>query len=157
LEAKIRKVSRGVVGAAVDASRLTEGVVPVTWKILEHNDGAVIQLIFAGSTETDIAVDGTVEGQPTVLHVKPSHKVHSPAEQLALERRQTQVLVALPTIAFLLVLVSWLVLRANIRSRTGDESDKLVKIFIWADAVMLCIILLLAWRDLRQPGPPFGF
>ena len=98
LEAKIRKVSRGVIGAAVNVSRLTDGVVPVTWKILEHNDGAVIQLIFAGSTETDIAVDGIVEGQPTVLHVKPSHKIHSPTEQLALERRKALAMFALMTV-----------------------------------------------------------
>jgi hypothetical protein len=83
LEAKIRKVSRGVIGAAVDASRLPDGVIPVTWKILEHNDGAVIQLIFAGPTETEIAVEGTVEGQPTVFHAKPPNKILSPTEQVA--------------------------------------------------------------------------
>jgi len=157
LEAKVRKVSRGVIGAAVDASRLADGVVPVTWKILEHNDGAIIQLIFAGSTETDVKVDGTVEGQPTVLHVKPSHKILSPAEQLALDRGQALVLAGPAAFGVLLVLVWLLVRRTYTGSLTGNGPDRLVKILMWVSLVMLCISLLLAWRELRQPGPPFGF
>jgi len=157
LEAKVRKVSRGVIGAAVDASRLADGVVPVTWKILEHNDGAIIQLIFAGSTETDVTVDGTVEGQPTVLHVKPSHKILSPAEQLALDRGQALVLAGPAAFGVLLVLVWLLVRRTYTGSLTGNGPDRLVKIPMWVSLVMLCISLLLAWRELRQPGPPFGF
>jgi len=40
--------------------------------------------------------------------------------------------------------------RANIRSPNRDESDKLVKIFIWADAVMLCIISV---ASVARPTP----
>lgn len=151
LEARIRKVSRGVIGAAVDPSRLADGVVPVTWKILEHNDGAVVQLIFAGSAKTDIAVEGIVEGQPAVLAIKPPYKVQSPTEQVAHRRRETLgMAIGLCVVAIVVLLLHWLI-------RTKAPLDPIDRLIPWIIALMVCIFLFLSWQRLRQPGPPFGF
>jgi hypothetical protein len=71
LEARIRQVSRETTRFAVDPSRATEGRLGVSWKILEHNDGAVIQLIVAGNSPS-IRYEGTVEGQRELSVVRAS-------------------------------------------------------------------------------------
>jgi len=43
LEARIRHVSRSVIGATLDLKDLPRGAVGVSWNVLEKDDGAVIQ------------------------------------------------------------------------------------------------------------------
>ena len=63
LEVRIRHISRPVTEIVVDTGKLAEGIVPLSWKILEHNDGAIIQMIVAGPDKTTVKIDGIVEGQ----------------------------------------------------------------------------------------------
>jgi hypothetical protein len=63
LEARIKKASRSVTQVALDRSEIANGSVGVTWKILEHDDGAAVQLIVAGPTSVTVKADGVVEGQ----------------------------------------------------------------------------------------------
>jgi hypothetical protein len=144
LEAKIRKVSREVIGAALDTSRLSDGVVPVTWKILEHNDGAVIPLIFAGPTETDIAVEGTVEGQPTVSRLGP------PAEETA-GARWFRLVVA-PVFWFVVAgVLFWL---QRLERRRGDQLDLIDRIVPWGVALgRACGLWDHGW-SCANPGRP---
>jgi hypothetical protein len=51
LEARIRHVSRPVINIALDTAHLADGSIGVSWKILEHSDGAVIQIILAGPSK----------------------------------------------------------------------------------------------------------
>jgi hypothetical protein len=62
----IRKQRRPVSDITLGAMELSNGKVPVLWKILEHNDGAVIQVIYAGPPTSRLAVTGVVEGQEQV-------------------------------------------------------------------------------------------
>src|ERR1035441_2585974 len=66
LEARIRHISRPVTQTVLDQTQIADGKVTVSWKILEHNDGAVIQFILAGPSETSITALGALEGQPTL-------------------------------------------------------------------------------------------
>jgi hypothetical protein len=66
LEARIRHISRPVTQIVLDQTQIADGKVTVSWKILEHNDGAVIQFILAGPSETSITALGALEGQPTL-------------------------------------------------------------------------------------------
>jgi hypothetical protein len=159
LEAKIRKETREIIGTAVDASRIAYGVVPVSWKILEHNDGAVIQLIYAGPTETEIVVEGIVEGQPAVLRVRPSAGFVIPLPSGRRSRLSsvlaTVLLVAFMSVMFLMIgLYLWLYW---LRRRRRGKLDLLDKTTPWIFAAMLCELLWLAWILLRETGPPFGF
>lgn len=65
LEASIRHISRPVIHAQLDSGLESSGKIGVRWKILEHNDGLIIQLIIAGSTTISTIISGTVEGQPS--------------------------------------------------------------------------------------------
>ena len=146
LEAKIRKVSRGVIGAALDGSRLADGVVPVTWKILEHNDGAVVQLIFAGSTQTGTEVEGIVEGQPMVFRVEPpaGGRRHSPWFNVG----------GAVSLFFMTGMFFWL---NRLRRRRADQLDLLDRYLPWVMALGLCMWLVASWLELNPAGPPFGF
>jgi len=53
-----------------DTTHLNDGTVGVSWKILEHDDGAVIQFILAGPSSVDIVPHGVVEGQQNINIVK---------------------------------------------------------------------------------------
>lgn len=66
LEATVRHVSRPITQTVLDTTQIADGKVTVSWKILEHNDAAVIQFILAGPTETSITASGALEGQPGV-------------------------------------------------------------------------------------------
>lgn len=67
LEATIRSASRDVTGITIDTSELAKGRLPVNWKILEKNDGCVIQLIYSGATSVQIVTDGVIEGQTSLM------------------------------------------------------------------------------------------
>ena len=54
----------------VDEAHLSDGEVPITWKILEKNDGGVIQIIYAGGTQVQIAGSGVIEGQAFIKQTK---------------------------------------------------------------------------------------
>src|SRR2546428_5170955 len=56
LEATIRKMSRAVNELALDQSQIGKGVIGVMWKILERDDGGVIQLIYAGDVNNKVTV-----------------------------------------------------------------------------------------------------
>jgi hypothetical protein len=101
LEVRLRHVSRPVTQTVLDTTQIADGKVVVSWKILEHNDGAVIQFILAGPSETSIKASGALEGQP---RVKVFHK-------LAIKERWLvffSILGFLLPIAFQLVYVIWL-------------------------------------------------
>ena len=48
---------------------MADGSVGVRWRILEHDDGAVIQLIVAGPIGEEIKANGSLEGQPAITSV----------------------------------------------------------------------------------------
>jgi hypothetical protein len=68
LEAKIVAMSREITGLQLVEEALTKGTVGVRFKILEHNDAALIQLIYQGDAAVPIALRGIVVGQPELSH-----------------------------------------------------------------------------------------
>lgn len=66
LEATVRKSSREVVGLNLDTSEAKDGVVKVSWSILEKEDGGVIQVVYAGGEAAILQCEGVIEGQKKV-------------------------------------------------------------------------------------------
>jgi hypothetical protein len=66
LEARIKQVNRPVTQVALDTSQIANGLLGVNWKILEHNDGAMLQLIVAGPTSVTLKAEGIIEGQEKI-------------------------------------------------------------------------------------------
>ena len=63
-EATIRNVSRDVVGFQLVTNDMASGRLGFDWKILEHNDGASIQILYGGSQKLAFLENGaTVVGQ----------------------------------------------------------------------------------------------
>lgn len=77
LEATVKAQTRDIVNFQIDTTALREGRVPVKWDILEQNDGAVIQLIYAGNDTQPVDVQGIIEGQPSVSHATVKDPVSS--------------------------------------------------------------------------------
>ncbi|HST20533.1 MAG TPA: hypothetical protein VLR90_05425 [Blastocatellia bacterium] len=74
LEATIRKVSRDVVGLDLKAEEISQGRLTISWDILEHNDGGIIQIIYAGSPSVTIQAEGILEVQNEIKHTKSLEK-----------------------------------------------------------------------------------
>jgi hypothetical protein len=70
LEARIKQVNRSVTQVALDTSQSANGSLGMSWKILEHNDGAVLQLIVAGPTSVTVKAEGVVEGQGQIKELE---------------------------------------------------------------------------------------
>lgn len=66
LEARLRKVSRDVAGIALETGRSENGLILIRWKILERNDGGVIQIIYEGDDNVPILADAIIEGQASL-------------------------------------------------------------------------------------------
>jgi len=66
LEVRLRHTSRPVCGIVLDGSHLEDGKVGVSWRILEHNDGAVVQFIVAGPSKTTVVGQGSVEADERI-------------------------------------------------------------------------------------------
>jgi hypothetical protein len=78
LEAQIRQISRSITRVSLDSTEIADGRVGLSWKILEQNDAAVIQLIVAGSSATTVTVNGALEGQAKIGSLD-STKIRSPS------------------------------------------------------------------------------
>jgi len=85
LDARVLKVSRSV-------TKLTKGEVgdrgknrlPLSFSILEHNDGAAIQIIYSGKPDTTVSLSGTIvgAGQPRLLAPAGASRLYLRAQQI---------------------------------------------------------------------------
>src|ERR1017187_4110943 len=106
LEARIRHVSRPFTQIVVDQTQIADGKVTVSWKILEHNDAAVIQFILAGPTETSIRPSGSLEGQPTL-------SVHQSAIQRSSWFKIVYVLLVFASVIPMTMALNWIVSKVS--------------------------------------------
>jgi len=93
LEVSIRERSRDVTGFALVETPewLAQGIVPVSWRILEGNDGASVQLIYQGRQEVQVCVRGVIEGTAGVKEARLGVTIKTPEEQLRGQSRMRQV------------------------------------------------------------------
>jgi uncharacterized Tic20 family protein len=138
---------------------LKNGRVPVTWRILERNDGASIQLIYLGSIDVDIYVDGLIEGGGAVNRVESGITIKSPTEQFKSEQklRWFFIVYAGLLIIFVIPFFIWEV-RRKFKS---DDSKRKKRIDIILSILLLLVgitgAVLLLSSVFRYSGPPFGF
>jgi hypothetical protein len=73
LEARVLRVSRQVVKLATgQVSDTAKNFLPLTFDILEEDDGAAIQLIYAGDPNTPVSVKGTIVGAASLRRLSPN-------------------------------------------------------------------------------------
>ena len=155
IEATIRNKSRSAVEFSLDTSLLGDGIVPVSWKVLEHNDGAVVQLIYAGSLTTDIRVEGILIGQREIHKLEFSGQIKSPSEQLA--KLKNDSLTSGITFVFL-----FLVMGSFYGYLKSAHEPLLENKFTWVFVIVLTLAMLGVgmyelYGYINFPEPPFGF
>lgn len=166
LEASLRKPTRDVVAFGLDLSSTDQGRVGLEWRILEQDDGAVIQVIFAGSSDTELLISGTLEGQKDILAYHPSTKTLVEVHPFGFLGQRYAVWAGLAVAILMLLLIPAMrvafPLPANL---TGQRSIArlLAMVLRWLpwlfllgslSYLLLSLNLLLLWSP---PGPPFGF
>jgi len=152
LEVAIRQCSREVTGFTIVEmpESLASGRVPVSWHILEENDGASVQLIYVGTQEVDFRVEGVIEGLRGIKDVELGVEIKTPLEQMREQQgnRGTYGIVAL--VSGLLTVVVFVV---SMSLRQLRE--------YWP--MTLCLLptcLICAWQYFSistRLWPPFGF
>jgi hypothetical protein len=155
LQATLRKQSRDVVNLEIDRKELQSGKLMVSWAILEQNDGAVIQLTYAGGPDVAIVLDGVVEGQGNVQRVDYTGRLPTPEEQyrsrVSSDRTFRWIMLAMGSFAIISSL--WMLRRSNKSDRFGVVLNLMMLLLGCAT-----LILFVALRYLSMPpGPPFGF
>jgi hypothetical protein len=70
LEATVRQQNRPtIVRLALDDAQKDQGRIGVSWNILEHRDGGIIQLIIAGKPDVKVKAEAALEGQRQIREV----------------------------------------------------------------------------------------
>src|ERR1700723_81082 len=66
LAAKVISVTRPVIGFHLDDSAVGSDRLGIDWRVLEFNDGVLVQVIYEGDTSVPIHVNGSYLGQRTI-------------------------------------------------------------------------------------------
>lgn len=129
LEATLRKQSRDVIGISLATENLQQGRLAISWNILEGNDGCIIQLIYAGNPETSLSIEGVVEGQKQIEHVRYSREIPSPNEQFVSDGRLSRMVgfFLLASSVFLLSLAIYMLISRDRRRSSADAAKEYIE------------------------------
>jgi hypothetical protein len=152
LGAEIRKTTRDVIGMRLDTARLGNGEVVVSWKILEQNDGGIVQLIYEGSPSTDLVAEGVVEGQKAISQLGYSQKLKSIEEQYRSKSRSNfiiGVVLVVPGLGLLVLVIFgyFIGIEQGIFSTLLQLGQAIFYVALGVYSIFVSIV----------PGPPFPF
>lgn len=148
LEASIRKKSRDVVNVTLDQSHLNDGVVGVQWNILEQNDEAIIQIVYAGPPTNKIQASGVVEGQGNIRQLRDLEENKNVRVQPTSPK---QLGIIFFVVALILAIVGIFVGIRKARSPSTPPPFYFAVFAIVFAVIGICSFLFLA------PGPPIDF
>ena len=109
IDARILKVSRAVTKFTKgEVSDTAKNVLPVSFAILEHNDGAQLQIIYTGKPEARASITGTIvgAGQPREAVIDQGQPSKRPRSRTAL------LALALLGISLSVMVIGWAILRS---------------------------------------------
>ena len=163
LSATIQKASREAIGFSLATDHLAAGFVPISWKILEKGDGAVVQLIYEGAPSVKISMKGTIEGQSGIYAVQFPGKIQTVSEQIA-ARNPAPTKRSLEEIgaqSALWIIPIFFLLGAGflVEKIFGHAAlQRGVHIVFWIVILgTLGLIVYAAYAAAIQPVPPFGY
>jgi hypothetical protein len=160
LEARIRNPGRDVTGLRLDSSEQDKGVVIVRWDLLEHNDGGIVQIVFAGGVDTNVVASAVVEGQASI---RPATTPARDLSNLAKFVRAAGAILIAGFLSTLGVAIDSIIdakMPAWRLFATRSRGTRLAaRILIWLLALVLPIWLLvvLLRHFFVGPTPPFAF
>jgi hypothetical protein len=153
LEASIRTESRDVIGLVLGnaSSSFASGELPISWRILERNDGASIQLVYLGSDSVRISVGGVVTGIGEPKRLEVGVKPQSPYQEAYNTKKAN-------TISGIFGLLGGVVLLLYVLN--DMRSGRRINGFDYLMFPVCVIVIGVAIWFITRPGPmlpPFGF
>lgn len=151
LESTVRKVSRDITQISIDDRDASAGRLRLNWRILEENDGCVVQVIYAGASDAHLSVMGTVVGQRSVDQLRYAGNIMSPTEQYISQIKERRT-------AAYLVLFASIVPSATLFALRYSRLP--VPVFMKVTCILLSTIgiALGVFYFYNVPSnPPFGF
>lgn len=152
LRVAVIKTSRPVIAFACDESRLEKGVVSLSWKILEQGDGALVQIVYAGAPDIQVALEGTIVGQRKIAEVKYAGRILTAPEQIKHERSHFLILTVMSSFLIVLSLLAPVFLRRS-SNRLPTIMWLFLRIYLF---VAVSIFAFTLYQYIKTPSP-FGF
>ena len=158
LETIIRKSTRDIIDFKIDDSHYTEGYIPLSWQILEKNDGVVIQIIYSGSLETDFKVVGVLEGQSNITPQKQSI-LGEPTQLDYKEFNNTISITAIAIVIFNLIAYFFIFRKRYLKFKKQKRLFEMkVTIIVPIISIIVSLaVLYISICSLLINAPPFGF
>ena len=162
LDIKVRQEARRVVGFRVDDTQKSEGVLDLSWKILERNDGAVVQVLFEGAPDAPFRIDGAIVGQPRISDVRGIDVNLARPEDVyraGKTARWSSLVFGLVFVflGFLLAVLFLRVLRQMAMQRRQPVRRREEAMALVPGVVLLALGAFLLYLAMRQSGVPFDF
>jgi hypothetical protein len=153
-EASIRNVSRDIVGFQLITNDIASGHLSFDWKILEHNDGASIQVLYGGSPKFVFREDGgVVVGQNQI-----------PFQMFNVDFTSPMITIVVELICFIVAcgfgVGAKIVIKDLSKAIRNRETQKIFEsvarlLFCGLVIITFCVVAWLAF--FARNGPPFAF
>jgi len=158
LEVRVRRTSRNLLTFTLDQSRIDQGIVGVAWNILEKNDGAQIQLVYAGPPTTQLSVSGTIEGQHSLKNGNSSINDRLDKMEWLNSNQLNRIVIFITPIFSIIAVVFSLRLSASLSSLSGHVPRRVSAISsVMFVICLLSIIYSAYWMKNAPVEPPvFG-
>lgn len=180
LEATIRKTTREVVGLSLQEGELAKGRLGVSWNILEHDDGAVIQIVYAGQPGAGVHLDGIIEGQSNITELKGYYYRHQGLHAPLIDVDddgvippgrfrwwQSAILLVLLSVMAAVMVRNFIVKpigappppppEPSLSPRASRAFIMSIAAFLFLAIVFLAVMVVLNRQEAFMPSPPFGF
>ncbi|MGA2853335.1 MAG: hypothetical protein ABSE90_04320 [Verrucomicrobiota bacterium] len=162
LQVVILKPPRDVTGFELDQSQIMSGRLGMNWKILEQNDGALIQIVYAGKTDLRMFLDATIVGQRSAAEAKqPGASAIEQVKSSVVLIAGTAFLLSSLLLGLLLLMFFFQVIfqrktvTASIRFLIPTNKDR--KALAWLVIIMVTAAICCVLFHQRTLVSPFGF
>jgi len=159
ISAEIYKIPRDVIALKINKDHLADGYIPISWKILEQNDGGIIQIIYKGGPDIKILMKGTIKGQKEITAQSFKGKILSQKEQLKkiYEERFILKFTLFFASLYMLMIFFYLNLRLKKIKSPLHKYRNMMKITAGISSIIFFIIFLILMTQGKFKTPPFGF
>ena len=150
IDATIRKTRRALSSIELDRTQFSRGILPLSWRILENSDGAIIQIVYAGSADVKLDIFGTIEGQNKLIQITSRTNENQGIKPPSSNKRRRQLLA--PGIAVFIFPIGgvWI-----FRQMPGKLSRFAIVALVGGNIIFY--IYLDTTGGVFDPVPPLGF
>lgn len=147
LEVKPLKITREVIGFSLAATNNPSSAAQLGWKILERNDGVLLQITYAGIVTAPIKLEGTIVGQQSIYDGK-----------LGRRRRATGLDVSVLISASLVLLATGYTSVSQMKEHGPlRKARATVSLGAFVCALTVAVIYLVQLFKITATATPFGF